>query len=380
MHIALVILHADPSRGGAERYTLDLAAGLADRGHRVTLIASSFADGIDPRAEQIPIAATGPTRLRRYLRFLDGVDAQIAAGGYDRVHAMLPVRRCDLYHPHAGLAAEVLHSGHRKRVSSLAQAGAWVGNRLNRKRRTFASIERRLLESDRPPVVLCLSQYVQRSVQRHYPHLPADRLATLFNGIDIGRFDPDRDPGARSAVRQRLGIAEDAVVALFVGHDYARKGLPETLQAVARIQDPRLRLLVVGPPLTSLQQRAIARMGLVDRVIAPGPQQDTYPFYRAADLFILPTRHDPCSLVVLEALAMGLPVISTRFNGATEIMTPSHGFVLEAPDDIAILAGSIRALLDPDLRQAMSRAALALRPQLSQAHHLDTLEAIYQRV
>src|SRR5690606_28688046 len=134
-------------------------------------------------------------------------------------------------------------------------------------------------------------------------------------------------------LRQQLGIAADAVVALFVGHDYARKGLPEALQAMARINDPALLLLVVGPPLTALQQRTIARMGLAGRVIAPGPQRDTYPFYRAADLFVLPTRHDPCSLVVLEALAMGLPVISTRYNGATEIMSQSHGFVLDTPDD-----------------------------------------------
>lgn len=377
MRIALVILHADPARGGAERYTLDVSSGLADRGHDVTLIASSFADGIDRRITRVTLGAAGFTRRRRYLGFLNAVETHLNQTAYDRVHAMLPVRRCDLYHPHAGLAADAVTYGHRQHAARLRQGGSWVANRLNRKRQAFAAVERQLLTGAHPPVVLCLSEYVQRTVQAHYPNLTADRLARLFNAVDIDRFNPERDPATRAGLRQRLGIAADAVVALFVGHDYARKGLHEALQAIGRIEDPRLRLLIVGPPLGAPQRRWVSRLGLADRVIAPGPQRDTYPFYQAADFFVLPTRHDPCSLVVLESLAMGLPVISTRYNGATEIMTPAHGFVLDTPGDIAQLAGAIRTLLDPATRTAMSQAALALRPRISQPHHLDTLEQIY---
>lgn len=379
MHVALIILHADPARGGAERYTLDLAAALAGRSHDVTLIASSFADQIDPRIKRVHLDTPGTTRRRRYLAFLDALDAHLQSNTYDRVHAMLPVRGCDLYHPHAGVAAHAVAHGHRQHAAPLRQAGSWIANRLNRKRRTFEAVERRLLTSDRPPVVLCLSQYVQRTVQQHYPSLPDDRLATLFNAVDTDRFDPERDPASGQQLRQRLGIPLDATVALFVGHDYVRKGLYAAIEAIARINDPNVHLLVAGPHLRAAQQRWIHRLGLADRIIAPGPQADTYPCYRAADFFILPTRHDPCSLVVLEALAMGLPVISTRFNGATEIMTPEHGIVLEAPDDIPQLAGAIQTLLDPTTRTAMSQAAVGLRPQLSQQHHLETLERIYQR-
>src|SRR4051794_31726951 len=122
MRIALIILHADPARGGAERYTIDLAAGLVERGHDVSLIASSFAGSTPARAVEIP--AHGPTRTSRYRRFIAGVDAHLRAERYDISHAMLPVLACDVYHPHAGLAAEAVATGHSKHTSHLKQAWA----------------------------------------------------------------------------------------------------------------------------------------------------------------------------------------------------------------------------------------------------------------
>src|SRR4051812_11736986 len=99
MNIALVILHADPARGGAERYTVDLAAALKNRAHRVSLLASSFA----PAFSGVEIDSSGTTKLGRYNAFLNSLDAHLKEATYDIVHSMLPVRRCDLYHPHAGL-------------------------------------------------------------------------------------------------------------------------------------------------------------------------------------------------------------------------------------------------------------------------------------
>src|SRR5437764_4999522 len=101
------------------------------------------------------------------------------------------------------------------------------------------------------------------------------------------------------------------------------------------LEEPKLKIMVVGnrdakfhPPPDAAAQVSFA-----------GEVADTRPFYRDADFFVLPTRHDPCSLVVLEALAMGLPVISTKFNSATEIMADGvHGFILPDPDDVDALA------------------------------------------
>lgn len=345
MKIALVILHADASRGGAERYTIDLAAALAAAGHSVSLLATSFASrpaGIDA----VLLPAGGITRAGRYRQMLDALDTHLAATEYDIVHAMLPVRKCDLYHPHAGIA--------------LAALRRWNVH-LNPRRKRMAEVERDLLTGNRPPVVLCLSDYVKASVREFYPGID-NRLATLFNAVDLCRFEPTPRP-------QR-----DQIRALFIGQDFERKGLHQTIAAMRKLNDPRLKLTVVGKH-AGREHSQDARIEFVGQV------SDPRPYYRDADFFVLPTRHDPCSLVVLEALAMGLPVISTRFNGACEIMTNgTHGFVLDDPADVDSLAVAIQRLLDPALRAKMSASCVELRPKLSYSSHLSNLIGIYRQV
>lgn len=387
MTVALVILHADPAKGGAETYTVDLAAALADRGYRVSLLAATFADAVDGRVARVPLPHAGPTRVARYLRFLDGLDAHLTATAYDVVHAMLPVRRCDLYHPHAGIAAEAVAGGHRKHASPVARAVARLGNRLNRRRQRFAAVERALLGRGGgadAPVVVCLSEYVKRTVRQHYP-LPDEKLATLVNAVDLARFDPamlDSRPAGevRAEVRAARGVRPGQVVALMVAQDFARKGLREAVAAWRRVADERLVLMVVGKDDFRPYARLAEGAAYPRNLIHAGATRDVRPFYAAADCFVLPTRHDPCSLVVLEALAMGLPVVSTRFNGACEVMTEgTHGFVLPDPADVDALAGAMRRMLDDPARAAMSRACLRLRPTLAYGHHVDELLRIYGR-
>ena len=347
MNIALVILHADPARGGAERYTIDLAAALARRGHSVSLLASSHAASL-PGVKNVRIESPGLTRAGRYRSFLTSLDADLAASSYDIVHAMLPVNRCDVYHPHAGIAA----AAERK----------WNVH-LNPRRKRMAAVERALLTGKDAPVTIALSEYVKRDILRYYA-LPADRLATLFNAVDLDRFEPAPPPD------------HDYVNGLFIGHDWARKGLWPTMLAAQMLKEPRLKITVIGkraglrPPPDAAAQFSFA-----------GEVTDPRPFYANADFFVLPTQHDPCSLVVLEAIAMGVPVISTVFNGATEIMTDGvHGYVLQNPNDANVLAEVMRKMLDPTRRIAMREACLTLRPKLSYEHHLDQLAAIYERV
>ena len=121
-----------------------------------------------------------------------------------------------------------------------------------------------------------------------------------------------------------------------------------------------------------------AQLGVADRLQFVGNVADPVPLYRSADFFILPTKRDPCSLVVLEALAMGLPVISTAQNGACEIMVDGvHGRVVADPADAAAVADAVRSVLVDGTRDRMSAACLALRPALSQEHHLDAVERAY---
>jgi len=332
MKIALVILNADPKRGGAERYTIDLAAALAQRGHAVTTVDSAF------------LRARALTRTGQYRDFDRRLDQHLKNNKYDVVHAMLPVKRCDIYHPHAGVAAEAV-----QKCNAL----------FNPRRRAMAAAEHRLVNFG-DAIVLGLSNYTNARIRAFYPNLPEDRLLRLFNGVDLRRFEP-APHGPRREIR-----------GLIIANDFQRKGVPQAIKAVELVNDAQLKLDVVGRGDAASNHPSVQFHGAVNQ-----PRE----FYSNADFFVLPTRHDPCSLVVLEALATGLPVISTRFNGACEIMTDGvHGYVLDDPNDVNAIASAMRKMLDPQRRAEMSAACVALRPQLSYEHHLDQLIGIYEKI
>lgn len=366
MNILLVILHADPARGGAERYTLDLAQALTQRGHAVCLGARTFAR-IPAGVQRVDLNGGGVTRLGQYRRFLDELTFHRTDHRYDIVHAMLPVRRCDVYHPHAGVAAA-------------AKSGRWS---YNLRRRAMAATERNLLTGASPPVVLCLSQVIQRTVKKHYT-LAEDRLAMLFNAVDLAHFDPAAHAEAGRDLRIKLGIDGHTSVVAMIAQDFHRKGLDQTLRAMAAMQaggQSLPSLLVAGRDDARPFIRLARELAIHDHVSFLGPLADPRPLYAAVDMLVLPTRHDPCSLVVLEALAMGVPVITTRCNGASEIMTDQvHGFVLAQADDVPALANAMRQLGDPATHQRMNHACLELRRELAYERHLEHLESIYQRI
>lgn len=377
MRVALVILHADPARGGAERYTIDVASALAARGLQVSLLATS-AVGTVAGVKTIVWPSRRITRTGRYWDFLEQLDRHLAQQCYDVVHAALPVRHCHVYHPHAGLAVEAVAEGHLKRTGLARWLSRW-GNRWNARRQAFAAVERPLLQGPRPPIVISLSRYVERSLDRFYD-LPEDRRARLFNAVDLTRFDRAGKEVAAQQWRRSVGCLHEDILALMIAQDFARKGLREALQALRLVENHCLKLVVVGKPDPRPWQALAQQWGVAGRVIFAGPTSHPEVCYAAADLFVLPTYHDPCSLVVLEALAMGVPVITTQRNGAAEIMTDGReGWVLSQPEDVPGLAHAMNQLCDDRRRKQMSAACLKLRPQLSYEAHLDRLLRIYER-
>ncbi len=371
----------------AERYTFDLSGELKRRGHEVDVLSTTRSGLIEvigqPRStERFIFPSRGFSKVSQYSHFLDDIDRHIESNSYDVIHAMLPIRSCDVYHPHAGVAAEAIRTGHLKHASAMKRSAAALFNRTNLKRNRFAQVERELLESDNPPIVLCLSDYVKATLRRQYQNFPENHLATLFNAVRLDQFDPfEPSASARAADSARHLLAFPAgatVVGLMVAQDFERKGLREAISALGAVNEPRLCLAVVGKPDPAPYRDLARSLGVADRVQFVGPTRHVSDFYAAADFFVLPTRHDPCSLVVLEALAMGLPVISTKQNGACEIMTPGeHGFVLESADDREGLVAAMRALCDEAVRARMRGNCLALRPKLAYGAHLEALLQIY---
>jgi len=154
-------------------------------------------------------------------------------------------------------------------------------------------------------------------------------VTVIPNGVDIERFSPG-DAAARAAVRGELGIADDATVAVFIGHEFDRKGVPLAIEALRTA--PTVVLLVVGGTADMIRRAGAQsrRAGVAARVVFAGERADPVPLLRAADVLVLPSAYEANALVVLEALACGVPVISTRVGFAPDIVVDGeNGFLVE---------------------------------------------------
>jgi UDP-glucose:(heptosyl)LPS alpha-1,3-glucosyltransferase len=224
--------------------------------------------------------------------------------------------------------------------------------------------------------VIVNSNMVRQHFQQYYG-IPASDVRVIRSSIDAGRFAEQDRPRRRLEWRERCGIGAAEAVALFAAMNYRLKGLEPLLHAVRRMPAGRpFRLLVVGNPRTRGYERLARRLGIADRVCFFGHCTEMRNCYFAADFLVHPTFYDPCSLVALEALACGLPVITTRYNGASELLSPlGEGFVIDDPHDHEHLAWCMTQLLDPVRRSACAQAARRTAAQWTfEVHYRQLLQ------
>ncbi len=164
-----------------------------------------------------------------------------------------------------------------------------------------------------------------------------------------------------SRIRKQYGISEKEFVLLFVGSSFERKGLPliiRSLRKICKKLDQAARLVVIGEGNIQKYEALAERLGCRKKILFIGSCYDPQPWYGAADLFVLPTIYDACSSAVLEALACGIPVITTRFNGASEIVEKKEcGVILENPRDREAFTSAVVELFDEKKRQKMALEA-----------------------
>jgi len=212
--------------------------------------------------------------------------------------------------------------------------------------------------------VIAISEQVKRDVVRSFGVAPAN-VEVIHNGVDVDAFSPARRGKARPAVRSRLGVYADATVALFVANEFQRKGLDLLLRGLARLEGAdRPYLVVVGDTRDSVLtladcQRLCRQMGIDRWVRFVGAVGGIEDFYAAADFFVLPTAYEPFGLVILEALASGLPVVFSRLAGAADIVENGReAFLIDNPRDPDEIAARMLPLArDSALRTRMGVAA-----------------------
>jgi UDP-glucose:(heptosyl)LPS alpha-1,3-glucosyltransferase len=345
--------------GGAERFVERALGALAERGVELTLLTRRW-----PRAGQrlfTPVIVNPPYvgRLWRDRGFARAVRATLATSAATLVQSHERIDCCDIYRSGDGL-----HSVWLDERLAGASALTRLSVRASPYHRYVLDAERRLFASSRLKQVICISRMVQSDIRARFG-LAVERLPIIYNAIDGDEFNP-RLAAGRAATRAALRIGDDRVVFLLVGSGYERKGVGRALEALAGVASPA-HLVVVGHDRNPARYVALAqRLGVAERVTFAGRQADPRPFYGASDVFVLPTLYDPLSNAVLEALACGLPVITSTRCGAGEIVALHDAGVVCGARDIEALADAMRALLAPASRQRMAvnarRSVASLTP------------------
>ena len=345
MRIALTHLrHAQA--GGTERYLDQLARALAERGDEVTILCRSHEEPPHPAVRFVELRQGALGRGMRLWRFERAVAAHLDAHDYDVVYGLGRTTHQDIIRLGGGTWALYLE---RAMPADRPRWQRLLGRDLLTDRLCLG-LERRALGPGGTPLVVCNSHLIADEIQHRYGTDP-QRIRVVHNTVDCARFTPELRATAGRELRHEWGFADDHVVALFLGSNYRRKGLDRVLRTFAVVAGDRAtaRLAVVGydRDIAAWQRRATA-LGIGDRCVFAGGRRDTERCYAAADCYLLPTRYDPFANTTLEALASGLPVITTDGNGGSEVLDPDCGSVVPwRDDDDGALEAAMRHWLDP---------------------------------
>lgn len=371
MKIALVANNIH-FRGGMERYCAELATALS-LGHDVHLFATEVADVPLDRLTVHKVDSVKKPILALFLQFYWNASRQVRLRDFDIVHSIGGITAQQnivtaQYCQYAWGAALRTEPGASEGVTAYHQF-MW---------RLTGYFEKRALNSPQTLGVSANSQVTSQHLQRFYG-TDASKIHVIHNAVDPVRFTPD-NRRFRQEIRLRYKIPEQAVVVLFVG-EYRRKGLATVIRALGLANDPGVYLLAVGKGDREQYGQLARDAGIEGCVTLADPAGNIEQVFGAADLFVFPTFYEAFGMVITEAMASGLPVVTSKGAGAAEIIEPGvSGLLVERPGDAQELYETMLPLLqDTALRKAMGEEARTAAAKHQWSDVAAATTALYQQ-
>jgi UDP-glucose:(heptosyl)LPS alpha-1,3-glucosyltransferase len=354
LRFATAIRNFSKRKGGAERYLVDLCARMVDNGFEVHVYAEHW-DEENPRMHYHRIKTIPFPKSLQLISFARRATREMKQGNYDITLGVGNTLETDILQPHGGVHWAWFWRSLRAYDSLFLWTIKFLGRILSPKQWVNGWIEDAPYKRERFSKVIAISDMVKQDILRWYG-ISEDRIDVIYNGVDIERFHP-RNRQYREEIRKRYGIGDEFVI-LFVSNNFRMKGLRYLLDALFRLKKEGhspFKLLILGRDRQNPYLRLAKKLEILEEVIFAGSTDEPEKYYGAADILAHPTFYDACSLTVLEALASGLPVITTLSNGASGILTNGQGgFVIKDPRDIKILCEKIAYFFDEGKRQESS--------------------------
>jgi UDP-glucose:(heptosyl)LPS alpha-1,3-glucosyltransferase len=354
-------------RGGAERYLVDLCIRMAAEANEVHVYAERY-DVVDSRIHFHSVKTIPFPRSLRLLTFAVRATKAIESENYDITFGVGNTLRANILQPHGGVHWAWFWRSLKAYDHPILWMIKFLGRVFSLKRWVNGWVEDAPYQGKNPQVIIAISDMVKRDMM-HWYRIPDERIKVVYNGVDVERFHP-RNRTYREEIRGRHGIGDELVI-LFVSNNFRMKGLGFLMKALAKVKNgghPPFKLLILGRDQKDSYLRLAKGMGILGEVIFAGSTNEPEKYYGASDLLVHPTFYDACSLTVLEALASGLPVITTYSNGASGIMTQGQeGFVISDPRDDQSLAEKISFFLS---RENVEKASIAAR-HLAESYSLE---------
>jgi glycosyltransferase involved in cell wall biosynthesis len=367
-----IVTHKVKKGDGQGRVNYEVAQEAIRRGHQLTLLASEVAPEIEQNSKVnwVPISVDSyPSEFIRNFVFADKTAAWLQQNRSQidvlKVNGAITKFAADVNAVHFVHSSWLRSPVHISRIRRDAYGFyQWLYTALN------ARWEKQAFQ--RAKVVVAVSEKVAQELINI--GVPRDRIRVIVNGVDLQEFSPG------VASRQKLGLPENVNLGLFAGDIRTpRKNLDSVLHAL--VQVPDLHLAVVGSPDGSPFPQLAADLGISNRVHFLGYRRDIAEIMRAVDVFVFPSRYEACTLVLLEALASGLPVITATATGGAELVTPECGIVLPDSDNIDALAAALSSLVsDRTLMQQMGQVARAVAEQHSWSTMAQTYMDLFEEL
>jgi UDP-glucose:(heptosyl)LPS alpha-1,3-glucosyltransferase len=346
MRIGIVILHCESTR--ASRYVGEVTKYFAREGHEVHVFANTW-EGLDPAVitHKIPVLP-----WKKYLgQFSFNVLASFLTKLYKLDVTMAQATR--YFTPDVCYMQFVYKawSKVRKGFDNPLPETFWD--------KAVLSIEGRNLR--RSKKIITMAEGLKREMVEGYG-LPESKIHVVRSGLDLDVFSPRNRALHREAVRRELGLSEGDIALVFAGNPYGRKGLDFLVGALPLIKDKRAKVVVVGRDMGAYKikdyQKKAEELGCPGRVVYAGFRSDINRVFAASDIFVFPTLYEPFGLVVTEAMASGLPVVTSACAGAAELIEDGvDGLLIKEPRDSAEIADKVNRLLEGDLAKRMGAAA-----------------------